>query len=123
MAQVAISTRLSERLQIRHPVICAPMDGIAGGKLAAAVSSAGGLGLQGGGYSDEEAWFEREFSAAGNQRIGCGFITWALRRKPGRCDPRMHGSGGRTDFGQGTDDRRCWLMTEAATFTPAATAI
>jgi nitronate monooxygenase len=82
MAQVPISTRLTERLQIRHPVICAPMDNIAGGKLAAAVSSAGGLGVLGGGYCDEEAWFEREFGAAGNQRIGCGFITWALRRKP-----------------------------------------
>ena len=82
MAQVAISTRLTERLQIRHPVIAAPMDGIAGGRLAAAVSSAGGLGMLGGGYSDEEAWFDREFSAAGNQPIGCGFITWALRRKP-----------------------------------------
>jgi nitronate monooxygenase len=58
------------------------MDGIAGGKLAAAVSSAGGLGLLGGGYSDDGAWFEREFNAAGNQPIGCGFITWALRRKP-----------------------------------------
>jgi nitronate monooxygenase len=82
VAQVAISTRLTERLQIRHPVIAAPMDGIAGGRLAAAVSSAGGLGMLGGGYSDEEAWFDREFSAAGNQPIGCGFITWALRRKP-----------------------------------------
>ena len=82
MAQVAISTRLTERLQIRHPVIAAPMDGIAGGRLAAAVSSAGGLGMLGGGYSDEEAWFDREFSAAGNQPIGCGFITWALRHKP-----------------------------------------
>lgn len=79
---MAISTRLTERLKIRHPVICAPMDGIAGGKLAAAVSSAGGLGLLGGGYSDDAAWFEREFNAAGNQPIGCGFITWALRRKP-----------------------------------------
>ena len=65
MAQVAISTRLSERLQVRHPVICAPMDMIAGGKLAAAVSSAGGLGLQGGGYSDEEAWFACAASLAG----------------------------------------------------------
>jgi NAD(P)H-dependent flavin oxidoreductase YrpB (nitropropane dioxygenase family) len=46
MAQVAKSTRLSERLQVRHPVICAAMDGIAGGKLAAAVSSAGGLGCR-----------------------------------------------------------------------------
>jgi nitronate monooxygenase len=36
----------------------------------------------GGGYSDHQAWFDREFAAAGNQTIGCGFITWALRRKP-----------------------------------------
>jgi nitronate monooxygenase len=77
-----ISTRLTERLGIAHPVISAPMDVIAGGKLAAAVSGAGGLGLLGGGYSDDDAWFEREFAAAGNQAIGCGFITWALRQRP-----------------------------------------
>jgi len=66
---VAISTRLTERLKIRHPVICAPMDGIAGGKLAAAVSSAGGLGLLGGGYSDDAAWFERV--RQGSSDAGC----------------------------------------------------
>jgi nitronate monooxygenase len=79
---MAISTRLTERLNIRHPVIGAPMDGIAGGKLAAAVSNAGGLGMLGGGYGDDAAWFEREFRAAGNHAVGCGFITWALRSKP-----------------------------------------
>ena len=79
---MAISTRLTERLNITHPVIGAPMDGIAGGKLAAAVSDAGGLGMLGGGYSDDAAWFEREFRAAGNHAVGCGFITWALRGKP-----------------------------------------
>jgi nitronate monooxygenase len=79
---MAISTRLTERLGIKHPVICAPMDVIAGGRLAAAVSSAGGLGMLGGGYSDDEAWFEREFAAAGNQAVGCGFITWSLRKRP-----------------------------------------
>jgi nitronate monooxygenase len=79
---MAISTRLTERLNIRHPIICAPMDGIAGGKLAAAISRAGGLGMLGGGYSDDAAWFEREFRAAGNHTVGCGFITWALRRNP-----------------------------------------
>ena len=46
------------------------MDVIAGGKLAAAVSGAGGLGLLGGGYSDDGGWFEREFAAAGNQADG-----------------------------------------------------
>src|SRR6185295_13522469 len=79
---MAISTRLTQRFNIAHPVISAPMDVIAGGKLAAAVSGAGGLGLLGGGYSDDDAWFDREFAAAGNQAVGCGFITWALRKRP-----------------------------------------
>jgi nitronate monooxygenase len=58
------------------------MDVIAGGKLAGAVSGAGGLGILGGGYADDPAWFEREFAAAGNRPVGCGFITWSLRHKP-----------------------------------------
>jgi nitronate monooxygenase len=53
----------------------------AGGRLAAAVTAAGGLGLIGGGYGDRD-WLEREFAAAGNARVGCGFITWSLQRKP-----------------------------------------
>jgi nitronate monooxygenase len=79
---MAISTRLTQRFGLTHPVILAPMDVIAGGKLAAAVSGAGGLGMLGGGYSDDDGWFEREFDAAGNQGVGCGFITWALRQNP-----------------------------------------
>jgi nitronate monooxygenase len=54
---------------------------VAGGRLAAAVSEAGGLGLIGGGYGDAK-WLEREFAAAGSARIGCGFITWSLAQKP-----------------------------------------
>jgi nitronate monooxygenase len=77
-----ISTRLTEWLGITYPVISAPMDVIAGGKLAAAVTGAGGLGVLGGGYTDDDAWFDREFAAAGNQAVGCGFITWALRKRP-----------------------------------------
>ncbi|HWG78936.1 MAG TPA: nitronate monooxygenase [Stellaceae bacterium] len=76
-----LATRLTECLDIRHPVLLAPMGSIAGGRLAAAVTAAGGLGLIGGGYGDGE-WLEREFSAAGNHRVGCGFITWSLARRP-----------------------------------------
>ena len=79
---MAIRTRLTERLGIEHPIIQAPMNVDAGGKLAAAVTAAGGLGMLGGGYCDDESWFDREFDAAGNQAVGCGFITWALRKKP-----------------------------------------
>ncbi len=78
---MALRTRLTERLGIEHPVILAPMGFFAGGRLAAAVSEAGGLGLIGGGYGDG-AWLDTAFAEAGNQRVGCGFITWSLARKP-----------------------------------------
>ena len=70
-----LTTRLTTRLGIRHPIISAPMAFAGGGALAAAVTHAGGLGLIGGGYGDTD-WLKREFGAAGNARIGCGFITW-----------------------------------------------
>jgi nitronate monooxygenase len=54
---------------------------VSGGRLAAAVSRAGGLGLLGGGYGDQD-WIEREWDRAGNARIGCGFITWSLAKRP-----------------------------------------
>ena len=44
-----IDTRLTEAFGLRHPIVLAPMGGVAGGRLAAAVSNAGGLGLVGGG--------------------------------------------------------------------------
>jgi nitronate monooxygenase len=76
-----LRTRLTERFDIEHPIISAPMGMIAGGRLAAAVSRAGGLGLIGGGYGDG-GWLEREFSAAGNAKVGCGFISWSLAKQP-----------------------------------------
>lgn len=53
----------------------------AGGALAATVSRAGGLGLIGGGYGDEEC-ISQQFETAGNQSVGCGFITWSLKTRP-----------------------------------------
>jgi nitronate monooxygenase len=76
-----LRTRLTERFGIEHPIISAPMGTFAGGKLAAAVSNAGGLGLIGGGYGDGD-WLDREFAAAGTVPVGCGFITWSLAKKP-----------------------------------------
>jgi nitronate monooxygenase len=76
-----ISTRLTELLRIEHPILLAPMDLVADGQLAAAVSRAGGFGIIGGGYGDE-AWLKREMDAAGDARIGVGFITWSMVRRP-----------------------------------------
>lgn len=80
-----LKTRLTEKLGIRHPILLAPMAVMAGGKLSAAVSSAGGLGIIGGGYGDAD-WLELQFAAAGNVRVGCGFITWSMARDPGLLD-------------------------------------
>jgi nitronate monooxygenase len=78
---MALATRLTERFGLAHPIISAPMAFAAGGRLASAVSAAGALGLIGGGYGDAE-WLEREFAAAGNQPVGCGFISWSLKKQP-----------------------------------------
>ena len=47
-----MKTRLTEFFGIEHPILSAPMAVISGGRLAAAVTSSGGLGLIGGGYGD-----------------------------------------------------------------------
>jgi nitronate monooxygenase len=80
-SDVTISTALTDLLGIRHPVLLAPMGGSAGGRLAAAVSDAGGLGLIGGGYADPE-WLVAELEIAGHARVGVGFITFALAERP-----------------------------------------
>jgi nitronate monooxygenase len=88
---MTLRTRLTERLGIEHPIISAPMGAIAGGRLAAAVTQAGGLGMIGAGYGDAD-WLEREFGAAGNRRVGCGFITWSLSRVPELLDSVLNRS-------------------------------
>ena len=76
-----IETALTRLLGIQHPILLAPMGSAAGGKLSAAVTHAGGLGMLGSGYADEKA-IRREFKEAGNARVGIGFILWALDKNP-----------------------------------------
>ena len=82
---MALRTRLTDSFGIKHPIVLAPMDPASGGALAAAVSAAGGLGLIGGGYGNRDV-LEREFAKAGNQRVGCGFITWSMAKNPDLLD-------------------------------------
>jgi nitronate monooxygenase len=84
---MTISTPLTLRLGIRHPILSAPMDGIAGARLVAAVSTAGGFGILGGGYG-ERAWLEQETAklAGVSAPFGIGFITWSLAKQPDLLD-------------------------------------
>jgi nitronate monooxygenase len=76
---------LCNLLGIRHPVLGAPMAGISGGRLAAAVSRAGGLGFIGGGYGDHD-WLVEQLALCEGQPVGVGFISWTLARQPGLLD-------------------------------------
>src|ERR1700756_6058067 len=83
--QMALHTRLTKRLGVRHPMVLAPMGFVSGGALAAAVSRAGGLGLIGAGYGEAD-WMRREFQHAAGTRVGIGFINWSLARQPALLD-------------------------------------
>ncbi|MGA8005061.1 MAG: nitronate monooxygenase [Burkholderiales bacterium] len=76
-----LATRLTRAWNLRHPIVSAPMAFAGGGRLAAAVSRSGGLGLIGGGYGDP-TWLEGQFEAAHGHSVGVGFITWSLRKSP-----------------------------------------
>lgn len=76
-----IDTRLTRKFGLTCPIVLAPMRYAAGGKLAAAVSRAGGLGLIGDGGCDPD-WIKAQFNETSNEVVGCGLTTWQLARTP-----------------------------------------
>ena len=85
-------TRLTEEFGIQYPVVCAPMALVTGGRLAAAVSRAGGLGIVGGGYAGTlggEPDLRQELAHVQGHKCGIGFITWALARGPHMLDEAL----------------------------------
>jgi len=78
-----IDTPLTALLGIRHPILSAPMDVVAGARLVSAVSAAGGFGILGGGYGDR-AWLEQETAKlqGSTAPFGIGFITWSMAKQP-----------------------------------------
>lgn len=81
-------TWLTERFGITVPVVSAPMGGVAGGALAAAVSEAGALGTIGIGGRTTPDWISREcaVAAASGRPYGVGLQAWALADMPGQVD-------------------------------------
>ena len=75
---MAIKSVLTEKFGLEYPIVLAPMGSIAGGRLAAAVSDAGALGLVGGGYGNPD-WMRDELSIVRSETTrpwGVGLITW-----------------------------------------------
>jgi nitronate monooxygenase len=59
------------------------MDLVADARLTVAVTAAGGFGMLGGGYGDEQ-WLARELDLLdqSHSRFGVGFITWSMAKQP-----------------------------------------
>ncbi|MEU2271188.1 nitronate monooxygenase [Streptomyces olindensis] len=82
-----ISTKLTELLGIDHPVISAPMGSVSGGRLATAVTRAGGLGLVGVSYGDAAFIDEHVAQAAqGGGVWGVGCVMFTFDERPGLWD-------------------------------------
>jgi nitronate monooxygenase len=76
-----IVTALTEMFGLQHPIVLGPMGNVSGGRLAAAVSNAGALGLVGAGYGDP-AWLREELARVQQETKrpwGVGFITWSIK--------------------------------------------
>ena len=80
-----LHTFLTTSWGLRYPIIGAPMAGAAGGRLARAVSQAGGLGMIGVGSQTSVEYIAREAELARGDdqgRFGIGLMAWALEARP-----------------------------------------
>ena len=72
-------TWLTERFGLSVPVVSAPMAGVSTGRLAAAVSAAGGLGMLGVGPTSTPAGVREQCAVAREAgAFGVGLLAWAL---------------------------------------------
>lgn len=78
-------TRFTRLLDLDYPIMSAPMSNHSGGRLAAAVSTAGGLGTFGGSNGFGQEWFQEQIDATRSQTdrpFGVGFITQLIEAHP-----------------------------------------
>jgi nitronate monooxygenase len=81
-------------MRLGAPILNAPMGGVAGGRLAAAVSHAGGLGMIGVGSAGSVELIEREAAhpQGAGLPFGIGLLDWALAREPQLLDAAIAAS-------------------------------
>ncbi len=132
-----ISTYLTKQWGLELPIIGAPMSPMAGGRLAAAVSNGGGLGMIGVSSTQPVEQLERDVEdyrgLAGGRPFGIGLMVWAVEARPELLDaalrakpfvisisfgdparhtPRIRDAGIRV--ASQVQDRRSALLAEAA---------
>jgi nitronate monooxygenase len=86
--ETIMRTPLTDRFDLAVPVVGAPMAGAAGGRLAAAISASGGLGMVGAGGWATPDWIAAQgrIAAASGRAWGVGLLAWALEANPAQLD-------------------------------------
>ncbi|MGB3323988.1 MAG: nitronate monooxygenase [Mycolicibacterium fortuitum] len=82
MQAVSLATTWSRSIGIEVPIVNAPMGGAAGGRLAAAVSAAGGLGMIGMGSSATADQLTAELTQLDGRIFGIGLVHWVVQDRP-----------------------------------------
>jgi nitronate monooxygenase len=83
-----LSTPWSTAMGLRVPIVNAPMGGVAGGRLAAAVSAAGGLGMVGMGTGGSTSSLHAELPHV-TGTFGIGLVDWVMRKEAGLFDAAL----------------------------------
>jgi nitronate monooxygenase len=77
-----LSTPWSRGFGLRAPILNAPMGGVAGGRLAAAVTAAGGLGMVGMGSDGSRELLRAQLRHV-HGKFGIGLVDWVIRAQEG----------------------------------------
>jgi nitronate monooxygenase len=79
-----MGTWLTEKFGLTVPVVGAPMANVSGGRLTAAISAAGGLGMLGAGSAVSADWIRTEgaVAAASGKPYGIGLMAWSVADHP-----------------------------------------
>ncbi|KHO23291.1 2-nitropropane dioxygenase [Mycolicibacterium setense] len=79
---MSLATTWSRSIGIDVPIVNAPMGGAAGGRLASAVSAAGGLGMVGMGSSATAEQLTDQLAQLDARRFGIGLVHWVAQDRP-----------------------------------------
>jgi nitronate monooxygenase len=97
-----LSTPWSRAMGLRVPIVNAPMGGVAGGRLAAAVSAAGGLGMVGMGSVATRELLQTQLQQVGG-KFGIGLVDWVMRNEAGLLEDALAARPALLSVSFGTD--------------------
>ncbi|KDO94727.1 NAD(P)H-dependent flavin oxidoreductase [Mycobacterium avium] len=97
-----LSTAWSAGFGLRVPIVNAPMGGVAGGRLAAAVTAAGGLGMVGMGSVATRRLLAEQLQYV-DGRFGIGLVDWVMRNEAGLLEDALAARPALLSVSFGTD--------------------